>query len=229
MKTMTRIRALALMGLALPTLVLGACDLGTPRLETRTFRVDHVRAEEVARIIDPYVYGEREDGPGGAISVVQGAITVRETLDNLAQIERVLAELDVPRPDIRLHFQLIEADGFTGSDPSIADVEEELRKLFRFQGYRLAGEATVVAADYADVHQLIRAGEESYSLEVSVSRVGPDATRLQDVSLVGRGVQLGTSVNVRPGQTVVLGSSPRTDATGTLFLTVRALGPAEHD
>jgi hypothetical protein len=229
MMTMTRIRALALTGLSFPTLALGACDLGAPRLETRTFRVENMRAEEAARMVEPYVYAERQEGSGGLISVVDGAITVRETSDNLAQIERVLAEFDVPRADIRLHFQLIEADGFTGSDPSIADVEEELRKLFRFQGYRLAGEATVAAADFANIDQLIRAGDASYSLTAHVSRVGPGATRLEDVMLVGRNVQLGTSVSVREGQTVVLGSSPQADGTATLFLTVRALGPADRD
>jgi hypothetical protein len=46
---------------------------------------------------------------------------------------------------------------------------------------------------------------------------------------VGRNVQLGTSVNVREGQTVVLGSSPQADGTATLFLTVRAQGPADRD
>lgn len=223
--TTTRIRALALTGLGLTTLALGACERGTPRLETRTFRVENMRADEAAQMVEPYVYAERQEGPGGQISVVQGAITVRETSDNLEQIERVLAEFDVPRADIRLHFQLIEADGFTGSDPSIADVEEELRKLFRFQGYRLAGEATVVAADLAVIDQLIRAGDASYSLTAYVQRVGPDATRLEGVSLEGRNVQLGTSVNVREGQTVVLGSSPQADGGATLFLTVRALGP----
>jgi hypothetical protein len=221
--TCTRLCSLALAGLAL-----AACDLGSPALETRTFRVQHMNAGEAARLVDPYVYGEREGRPG-AVSVVDGALTVRETRDNLDEIERVLAEYDVPRPDIRLHFQLIEADGFTEADPRIADVEDELRKLFRFQGYRLAGEATVVAADFANVEQLIRAGDDLYSLNANVSRVGPDATRLQDVSLVGRGVQLTTSMNVRPGQTVVLGSSPRSGDTATLFLTVRALGPVEPD
>jgi hypothetical protein len=89
--------------------------------------------------------------------------------------------------------------------------------------------ATVIAADHAAIEQLIRAGDASYSLTTYVSRAGPDVTRLENVSLVGRDVQLGTSVNVRGGQTVVLGSSPRADGTATLFLTVRALGPADRD
>ena len=36
------------------------------------------------------------------------------------------------------------------------------------------------------------------------------------------GFQLGTSVNIRPGQTIVLGSAPKEGSTATLFLTVRA-------
>lgn len=92
-------------------------------------------------------------------------------------------------------------------------------------------ERTVSRARQGDEAALrdLRAGDARYSLTAHVSRVGPGATRLQDVSLVGRDVQLGTSVNVREGQTVVLGSSPRRDGTATLFLTVRALAPAERD
>ena len=94
--------------MALSLLLFWGCDMG-PRLETRTFRLAYLRSYEASELIDPYVYGARERHPG-AVSVIEGAITVRETRDNLEQIARVLAEFDQPRPDIRLHFQLIEAD-----------------------------------------------------------------------------------------------------------------------
>ena len=202
-------------------LVLAGCDMG-PRLETRTFRLDHLRSHEASALIDPYVYGAREGNPG-ATSVIEGAITVRETPDNLEQIERVLAEFDQPRPDIRLHFQLIEADGFTESDPRIASVEQELRKLFQFRGYRLAGEATVTATDRTGVRQGLRTSEGLYEISGEVYRLGSDVSRLEGISLWSPdGPGFETTVNIRSGQTMVLGSSPKAGSTATLFLTVRA-------
>jgi len=202
-------------------LFMSACE--GPSLETRTFRVDHLEPHEVTALLDPYVYGDRADAPG-SLSAIDGAITVRETSDNLARIERVLAEFDEPRPDVRLFFQLIEADGFTDSDPRIADVEVELRKLFQFRGYRLAGEATVLATDYAEIAQGMRAsGGGLFELSGRVFRQDSETIRLADMMFTSDdGWSLRTSVNIRNGQTIVLGSSPKGDSSATLFLTVRA-------
>lgn len=132
-------------------LTLSGCKRGTT-LDTRTYTLKHLDAGAAERIIAPYVFTDRADAPG-TMSASAGVITVRETPDNLGKIQRVLDEYDVPRPDIRLHFQLIEADGFTDTDPAIAPVEAQLRKVFQFKGYRLMGEAVVGATDRSHVMQ----------------------------------------------------------------------------
>lgn len=203
------------------TVLMSACEFG-PGLETRTFRVEHLGAGEAVALLDPYVFGDREGNPG-AISVLDGAVTVRETRDNLARIERVLAEFDTPRPPVQLHFQLIEADGFTGSDARIADVEAELRNLFDFRGYRLGGEATVLASTRSDFFQGLRASDRNYELSGGVEQAGGSAIRLSDLRLYSQdGWALETSVTVRTGQTIIVGSQPLEGSSATLFLTVRA-------
>ena len=207
------------LALALPALA--GCAFA-PTLETRTFAVNSLTPSEVAELVDPYVYGDREGAPG-AVSVIDGALTVRETPDNLARIERVLQEFDRPRGDLRLRFQLIEADGFTDSDPRIADVEDQLRGLFHFRGYRLAGEATLTVADGAEVSQRMQASDGFYSVTGRIYRVGGDQARLENMELLGEDAyHLSTSVNIRPGQTVVLGSAARAGSSATLLLTARA-------
>lgn len=194
-------------------------------LDVRTFPLENLRSHEAIGIVEPYVYGDREGSPG-AISVTEGVITVRETRDNLDKIERVLAEYDEARPDVRLHFQLIEADGFTESDPSIAEVEDELRKIFQFRGYRLAGEAFVSAStsNSSDISQIIRGSDDSYGIQGQVWWVAPGQILLDEIHVYSmeHGTGLQTSVNIRDGQTLVLGSSPKAGSTATLFVTVRA-------
>lgn len=202
-----------------------ACER-PPRLEVRTFELEHLDEGDAASLIDPYVYGDRPDARG-THSIADGAITVRETPDNLEQIARVLADHDRARPGVRLHFQLIEADGFTESDPRIADVVEQLRDVFRFGGYRLAGEAVVAATDASEVHQEMRGPEGSFIVTSDVSWLAPGTIRLQGVILWIRDPRadrpiLQTTVNVRPGQTLVLGSAPNEGSSSTLLLTVRA-------
>ena len=202
-----------------------ACQRGAPELEVRTFALQHLSSDEAGALIDPYVYWGRE-GAEGQISATEGAISVRETPDNLERIARVLAEFDKPRPDTQLHFQLIEADGFTERDPRIATVEDELRGLFQFRGYRLAGEAFVAAANGSSLSQRMRVGDADYSIRGTVYEQSTGAIRLEDISLWSEEdqVALETTVTVRPGQTLVLGSSPRGGSSATLFLTVRAGG-----
>ncbi len=194
-----------------------------PQLEVRTFELEHLDAGHASALIDPYVYGGREDNPG-SMSAIDGAITVRETPDNLDKIERVITEFDRPSPDVRLHFQLIEADGFTSSDARIASVETELRKLFQFHGYRLAGEAFVTATDGSEIQQQMKGTDDLYVISGRVYLAQPGVTRLEEVQLYSEsfGNGLTTTVNIRPGQTLVLGSSSKGSSTTTLLLTVRA-------
>ena len=201
------------------TSLLPACQ-ASPDLETRTFALEHMPGSEAAQLIEPYIYFEREDAPG-TWSTAPRAITIRETPDNLDQIARVLAEYDVARADIRLHFQLIQADGFAGRDERIAAVEEELRSLFQFEGYRLAGEALVAATDGSSVEQGLGA---DHFVRASIYFVSPGTIRLDEVSLFSyEGAdRLTTTVNIRPGQTLVLGSASRVGEDVTLMLTVRA-------
>jgi len=218
----------ALLGATLPlVLALSACSRA-PELDTRTFAVANLPPWEVQSLIAPYVYTDREGAPG-TMSTSEGAVTVRETPDNLSKIERVLAEYDVQRPGIQLHFQLIQADGPMPTDPGIAEVEAELRKLFQFEGYRLAGEAVVYALDGSEISQTLSGAKmpagaaQEYMVEARVMRGPENGLRLEEVSLYSMGGRkLRTTVNVRPGQTLVLGSSSMEGASGTFFLTVTA-------
>jgi len=217
--TRKAVRAVALMSALVG---ISAC-MNRDQLEVRTITIQHLQPHEVVNLIDPYVYGDRE-GAAGALSTSSGAITVREMPDNLDKIERVLAEFDVARADVRLRFQLIEADGFTDTDPRIAAVEEQLRKLFQFRGYRLASEGFVSATDGSDISQGMQSSDDLYEIGGNVSWTGPDMIRLNGVSMYSQsgGTGLSTTVNIRPGQTLVLGSSPKNGSTATLLLTVRA-------
>ena len=216
--TRTGLAALASLALLIP---LAACDSGGVDLETRTFRLEHLSAHEATNIIEPYVYSDRAENPG-TMNGTEEAVTVRETADNLDRIARVLEDFDRPTPELRLRFQVIEADGFTGSDPAIADVEEELRELFRFEGYRLVGEGMLSVVDGTSFQQRLTGSEGGWVVLGNAFRVRGGTVRLSEVELWrGRSI-LETSVNVRAGQTLVMGSARTPDGEGAVILTVRA-------
>jgi hypothetical protein len=200
-----------------------ACDFW-PRVETRTFRVQHLSESHVEALLQPYVYTDRDLSPG-TMSVAAGAVTVRETRDNLEKIERVLDEFDVAAPQVRLRYQLIEANGVAGPpDPGIADVVEQLRGLFRFQGYRLLGETFTY----------VGGGEFSQPFGDLPWMVGGDWSRVvrpgvvEIASLMVHAIGSSSppavfgGITLSVGQTVVLGNAPSSWEGKTAILTVRA-------
>jgi hypothetical protein len=206
--------------IALAVLLGIACRGSQPNIETQTFALKYLSPEEAGQLVDPYVFHDRVGTPG-TMSGTQGALTVRETHDNLERIARVLSQFDRPRPLVRLTFHLIQADGAATSDPAIADVETTLRKLFRFRGYRLVEEGVFSATEGSTVTQQL--GGAGYLIAAEIRRVagtGDSAVVELQMHLSGRGVQFGTQVGVPAGKTAVLGNVGE-DPRGTLILTVK--------
>jgi hypothetical protein len=209
----------------LSLLTIAACGRA-PQLETRTFDLQHLHPEEAASMVDPYVYADRPDAPGRITHTAQ-TLSVRETPDNLDRIAAVLARHDQPKPWVRLHFQIIEADGARAPDPRIAEVETELRKLFRFSGYRLLTEAVASGTARSSVSQAVGEGEGRFIIAVEIQ----DVRTVNDTGIVSmevqlrstRGLGLGSRINAREGQTVVLGNTQVGEGTSrsTVILTVR--------
>lgn len=148
----------------------------------------------------------------------------------LATVQPVRAQAP---ENVRLVFQLVEANGFQEQAPEIADVVSELRELFRFRGYRLAatGLLNVIPDGFAGT-RLTGGPQGGYQVEVNVDPVwveaegdnprrSSDRVRIQ-VSLhhETQGPAMEVTVNVRDGQTLVLGST-RTVEGEALILIMR--------
>lgn len=202
---------------------LAACDPGGVELETRTFRLEALEPQQAGEMVEPYVYRGREGNPG-MMTVTEGALTVRETEDNLERIARVLEEFDRAPGELRLRFQVVEANGAGASDPAIAEVEEELRRLFRFEGYELVAEGAVSVAPPSRFTQRLLGEEGEWFVEANVFDRGGAAVHLAGVQLWSStdDMVIETSVNVRPGHTLVLGSGPGRGGEGAVILIVQA-------
>jgi len=217
---------------ALITATLGALFLGCERdsLEVRTFTLERLALDQAFGLIDPYVYRDREVGPG-TMSMSDGLITVRELPENLDRIADVLEEYDRARSGVRLHFQLIQANGFDNRDPSIQAVEVELRKLLRYEGYRLVGEAVLQLREGGGGRQMLQGtlegvsqGDSQFNLSASAGMVstGDQASTVElFVELEHFGTEiLGTDVTAADGQSLVLGTTSALTGGGALILVV---------
>lgn len=136
--------------------------------ETRTIRLSYMSPDQALELIEPYV---------GSLENIRrttspAALTITAPAARIDQIEELLDRFDVPAPGVQLRFQLIEADGFTQADSSIADVEAALRELFRFRGYRLIAEAFAAGSSRTSTsHALIGPRNTPLQLAVDIGQV----------------------------------------------------------
>lgn len=213
-------------------LALAACNRQVPDLDTRTFQLRGLSSHDAEEIIAPYVYGDREGAPG-MISTNNSTqtITVRETADNLAKIARVLDEYDKGpvSSSVRLRFQVLQADGAEEVDPAIQDVEEQLRSLFRYEGYALQTEGSIAAhvgARYSQFLGQSTDGSAGFSVSGTIydARETGDGTRYTmqvEFGLPGLNL-LSTAIDIVDGQAMVLGTADPMKPGGALILVVRA-------
>ena len=217
---------------ALITASLGAFFMGCgDSLEVRTFTLERLEADEAFGLVDPYVYRDRSRNPG-TMSMSEGLITIRELPENLDRIAAVLEEFDRPRAAVRLHFQRIEANGFDDRDESIQAVETELRRLLRYDGYRLVSETVLQLREGGVGSQALHGSLESansddpfaFTLEASI---GPVSTGDQGSSVElwinlerFNRIILSTDVNAANGQSLVLGTTSSLTGGGALILVV---------
>ncbi|MEX1181732.1 MAG: hypothetical protein WEF86_00750 [Gemmatimonadota bacterium] len=205
--------------LATTTFLLLGCERGT---ETRTFALQYLDPEAAQAMIEPYVPAA---GTNLRHTTEPASLTITAPEVRLDQITQVLQTHDRPLPNVRLRFQVIEADGFAETDAAISDVEQALRELFRFAGYRLIDEAVVQAKASSHVETQLGSGEDEYEimagLEGVVTGDNGKAVELWVTLSSSRGQVLATSLTVPSGQTVVVGSA-RSQADGrTVILVVR--------
>ena len=119
-------------------------------------------------------------------------------------------EFDKKQPEIRLHIDVIEANG-GGVDPQIADIQAELSDLFKFDGYRRAAGGVLTATEGSSVEQSMGVVGGSYVFEARCGRLTEDEGEwllfidLQ-LSQYDRNL-LRPSAMIRDGQTTLVGTT----------------------
>lgn len=211
------------MPFTLAIILLTGCSRGT-QLEIEAFQVKYLEPHSAVQLIEPYIFSGRESAPGG-LSLSGNVITVRETRDNLWKIKSILELYDVKKPSIRLKVDVIEADGADESVTGIADLEE-LKKLFRFEGYRVAAGGILPVMEGRSVGQAMGSiGGVVYEFRANCGRFlqeDEDWILHTDLNLEWRwGQILHSSVVLREGQTTLIGTGIELEGVKAVILAIR--------
>lgn len=195
----------------LAIVALAACNKDSG-METRTYPISRLTRDEALELLTPYITEK------GRLSGTEKLITVREKEHRLKVIEELLQKYDGGGivKDVVLKIQIVEANGFTGRDSSIADIEQTLRETFKYSGYRLVGETLVRAREESPFAQDIGTFRIAGGVGRLIGDSGPVQIDLWNAE--GNRKLLSSTVTATMGKTVVLGQS---SGTGALILVIR--------
>jgi len=208
-------------------LVIAGCGR-TPKLEIETFEVNHLDQHQLSQLIDPYIFYDRE-GTSGMYTLSRNILTVRETPDNLSRIAAVLNKYDIKKPSIMLYIDVIEANG-GDIDPSIQDIADRLRELFRFTGYTRVAGGVISATEGGIVEQTMGVADGgdrgSFDFHARFGRLAHDDgewTLYAEALELRRkdGTKISTSALLRVGQTTLVGTSLSGPDVKAVILAVR--------
>jgi len=140
---------------------------------------------------------------------------------------------------VSMRFQLIAALDSARRDPEIAGIDSELRKLFRFAGYELIGEGTVLTEEMSDFTMTLSTRakmglNEAFQITGWIEGVeGAGAERTLRVTITlqnaGQGkeapILLRTGLTMPAGQSVILGSARPTMTIGSRVALILVVQP----
>jgi hypothetical protein len=199
-------------------------------LAIRTFKLRNLKPEDAAKLLSPYVLSP---GSGVFEAGSVGAITVRETFTTLTLIDSLLKVHDKARAVVSMKFKLISALDSSMRDPAIDDVDAELRKLFKFRGYELIGEGTMLSEEMTDFMTTVstkptpvRPGSSALVSETfrirgwmdGITGTGNDRHIRVQVTVQDAGNDnelMRTGLTLPIGQTIILGSAKPTGVAGS--------------
>ena len=152
--------------------------------------------------------------PAAAQTTAPAAKATTEKFATFDQLRRQKAP--VGPVNVRLTFFLIQGDGFQNDDAEIRPLVVELRKVFKFTGYRLASKSVLQAAipdEFAEVQQVVNDPDgNSYLIMATMKRPTADGQMYIQVWLYPGSQRtnitlINASVNLSNGKTAILGSA----------------------
>jgi hypothetical protein len=211
---------MALMFVAAGAFADGA-DVG-PNLKVQTFQFKHKQADQAAAVIKPLISAE------GSMSIqpASNSLVVTDIADNIRRIASMLAKFDVAPQPLNLAIRLVGASRGDADrvDPSLADVASKLA-LLRYNVLEAVAAAEVTGKEGEP--GLIELN--GYRAEFKFGEYDPasESIRLTDFKLSKRegdvlSPMLKTTLNLRLGQTVIIGATKQAQSQRALMIVIEA-------
>jgi len=200
-----------------------AADVGK-RLTVQTFQFKHKQADKAAAVIKPLMSAD------GTMSIQPGtnSLVVSDSPENIKRISAALAQFDTQPASMMLSVRLVSASRTTGEPrvaPQLTDVASKLA-LLRFNVLESLGSADAGGREGEPGRIELEGG---YRAEFKFGEYDPvsDTVKVSDFRLSRlEGDTLSplmkTTLNLKVGQTVILGATKQPQSQRALMIVVTA-------
>lgn len=191
-------------------------------LKVQTFQLKHKQADQAAGVIKPLMSAEGTI----AIQPSSNALVVTDAAENIRKIAVALAKFDAPAQPLNLSIRLVAASRGEADrvDPSLSDVASKLA-LLRYNVLDAVSAAQVTGKEgETGLVEL-----NGYRAEFKFGEYDPaaDSVKVSDFRLSKRegdvlSQMLKTTLNLRLGQTVIIGATRQAQSQRALMIVVTA-------
>jgi hypothetical protein len=201
------------------------------KVVVQTFKFKFKSADKAAQMVRPLM------SSNGSVSIQPGSNTlvVTDRAENVERIADAIDDYDAPSRTFRLELKLVAAGRVSGKPPAVpedlAEVSTKLAGVLRFNAFEKLGELAVSGREGDVVRRDI---DGAYHADFTIGDYDPvtGTVQMSDFRL-GRYQQtaagkkelsdvLKTTLNLKVGQTVVLGASKLPESNRALMLIVVA-------
>lgn len=224
-------RAFLILFLALIAAIPVVAQEADGRVVVQTFKFKFKSADRAANVISSLVSSE------GSVSIQPGSnvLVVTDRSANMEVIAAALDRYDVPSREFKLEIRLVAAGRVQGKGPEVPedlkDIAGKLSGVLRFTSFEKIGAIDVKGRE----GDTVRSDIDGYHAEFVVGELDPVSETVQlsgftlsrfeagaDPAKKARKDVLETTLNLKVGQTVVLGASRLPDSNRALLLIVVA-------
>ena|SRR5687767_2822271 len=197
-------------------------------LRTRSFRLSYRTPERAAAVVRPLISAE------GSVSIQPGTNTVviTDRPENLAGVAKALEQFDAPARPFRVELKVVavsRAESPAAVPEDLKDLSQKLGAVLRFNSFEKMAEFNAEGKE-GDVLLNLQVSD-SYRADMTFGEHDPvkDVVRLQDVQISrvppgGQGtvepLLKRTSLNLKVGQTVILGAQRPESNRALMFVLV---------
>ncbi len=206
-----------------------AQDAQNRTLTVRTWQLKHKDADRAAAVVKSLV------SASGSVSIQpsSNSLVVTDSAANIDRIMGAIEKFDVPARSFRVQLDLVSAARVASATPvprGLESIAGKLSGVLRFNSFERAGQMIVQGKEGDPIVAMMDGG---YRAEFRFGEFDPvtNSIRISDFQLSRQssakdGAQLDpllkTSLNLKVGQTIVLGASRQPDSNRALMLVLVA-------